>query len=56
MSNARSAEQLPPLSTQTERERFIAAVEEGLADVKAGRVRSHAEVLAWIDERFPGSE
>jgi hypothetical protein len=38
-----------------ERERFIAAVEAGLADVAAGRVYSHAEVLAEMRRRFPWS-
>lgn len=36
-----------------ERERFIAAVEAGLADVAAGRVYSHAEVQAEMRKRFP---
>lgn len=36
-----------------ERERFIAAVEAGLADVEAGRVYSHAQVQAEMRKRFP---
>jgi predicted transcriptional regulator len=36
-----------------ERERFIAAVEAGLADVAAGRVYSHAQVQAEMRKRFP---
>jgi predicted transcriptional regulator len=31
-------------------------VEEGLADVKAGRVYTHAEVLAEMRELFSGLE
>jgi prevent-host-death family protein len=33
---------------------FIAAVEEGLADAEAGRVHSHAEVVAEMKQRFRG--
>ena len=36
----------------TERARFVAAVEEGLADVKAGRVMSDAEVVKRMKARF----
>lgn len=36
----------------TERARFIAAVEEGLADADAGRLRDHAEVAAAMRARF----
>lgn len=35
-----------------ERERVVRAVEEGMADVKAGRVRSHEEVVAEMTELF----
>jgi prevent-host-death family protein len=35
-----------------ERARFVAAVEEGLADADAGRVREHDEVVARMSERF----
>ncbi|MFV8750276.1 hypothetical protein ACNOYE_06970 [Nannocystaceae bacterium ST9] len=38
-----------------ERERLIAAIEEGLADLDAGRSYSHAEVLAEMRERFAPS-
>ena len=31
---------------------FIAAVEEGLADAEAGRVHSHADVVAEMKQRF----
>jgi prevent-host-death family protein len=35
-----------------ERARFVSAVEEGLADADAGRVRAHDEVAARMKERF----
>ncbi len=35
-----------------ERARFVAAVEEGLADVKAGRVTDHEEVVKQVRSRF----
>lgn len=54
MSEARAAQEPRPSSEGAERERFIAKVEEGLADVKAGRVYTHAEVLAEMRELFPG--
>jgi prevent-host-death family protein len=31
---------------------FVAAVEEGLADAEAGRMHSHAEVVAEMKKRF----
>ena len=36
----------------TERARLMAAVNEGLADVEAGRVHSHDEVVAEMKARF----
>jgi prevent-host-death family protein len=36
----------------TERARFVSAVEEGLADADAGRVRDHDQVAARLKERF----
>lgn len=36
----------------SEQARFIAAVEEGLADADAGRLRDHADVTARMNERF----
>jgi prevent-host-death family protein len=36
----------------TERARFVAAVSEGLADAKAGRVHSHKSVVAEMKRRF----
>ena len=36
----------------TEQARFVAAVEEGLADAKTGRVQSHAAVARRMRSRF----
>ena len=36
----------------TERARLVAAVEVGLADVEAGRVHSHADVVSKMKGRF----
>ncbi len=38
----------------TERERFVAAVNEGMADAFAGRVHSHAEVKRRLQRRLGG--
>lgn len=38
----------------TERSRFTEAVERGLADVEAGRVTPHEEILAEMRRRFDG--
>ena len=38
-----------------EQARFVAAVNEGLADVEAGRVYSHAEVKKRLKARFRGN-
>lgn len=35
----------------TERARFVSAIEEGIADADAGRVRSHEEVIALLKKR-----
>jgi prevent-host-death family protein len=35
----------------TERARFVTAIEEGLADADAGRVRSHDEVVEVLKKR-----
>lgn len=35
-----------------ERRRFIAGIEEGLEDVRAGRVIDHEELLRELDEEF----
>jgi len=53
MSDAQATEPLPSSSARIEREVFVATVERGLADVEAGRVHSHAEVVAEMRERFP---
>lgn len=42
-------------SDDAERERLIAAIEEGLADLDAGRTYTHAEVLAEMRRLFPPS-
>lgn len=36
----------------TERRRFVAAVDEGLADSEAGRLHSHADVVAEMRARY----
>ena len=36
----------------TERARFVEAVEDGLADAKAGRVQSNADVIRRMKARF----
>ena len=40
----------------TERFRFMRSVEEGLADVEAGRVTPHEEVVAEMRRRFGGAD
>ncbi len=40
----------------TERFRFMKSVEEGLADVEAGRVTPHEEVVAEMRRRFGGAD
>jgi predicted transcriptional regulator len=32
-----------------ERDAFLAAIDRGLADMKAGRVVPHAQVKAWVN-------
>lgn len=41
-----------PPSRKGERERFVEAVEEGLADAEAGRVIPDEELGAWLDEEL----
>jgi predicted transcriptional regulator len=53
MSEARAVDQLRRASDDAYREAFMAAVEDGLADLKAGRVYTHAEVQAEMRRRFP---
>jgi len=50
-----AARQPQSSSTNAERERqeLVAAIEEGLADLDAGRSYTHAEVLAEMRRRFP---
>jgi len=40
----------------TERFRFMKSVERGLADVEAGRVTPHEEVVAEMRRRFGGAD
>lgn len=40
----------------TERHRFVRAVEQGLADVEAGRVTPHDEIVAEMRRRFGGTD
>ncbi len=39
-----------------ERNRFLEAVAEGLADVEAGRVVDHADVRQWLESWGTGTE
>ncbi|PRQ07377.1 addiction module protein [Enhygromyxa salina] len=41
-----------PTSDDAERDRVIAKIERGLADVEAGRVVPHAEVMARLEARY----
>jgi len=56
MSKPRPAEQLRPTSDEAERQRIVAKIERGLASLDAGRGVPHAEVLAMIEKRYPGSK
>jgi predicted transcriptional regulator len=56
MTEPRPAEQSGSVRDDAERERVVAKIERGLADVKAGRVVPHAEVLARIEARYGGSK
>lgn len=38
--------------TEAERRRVIAAIEAGMADSKAGRTMTHAELVARMEARF----
>lgn len=49
---APSASRLPPESEDAYRARQIAKIERGLADVQAGRVTPHAEVMARFEARY----
>jgi len=56
VSEALATEQDRPTSDEAERKRIVARIERSLASLDAGRGVSHAEVLAMIDARYPGSE
>jgi hypothetical protein len=49
---APSASRLPPESEDAYRARLIAKIERGIADVEAGRVTPHAEVMARFEARY----
>jgi predicted transcriptional regulator len=53
MPAPRANQQPSPASADVERERLIAAIEQGLADLDAGRSHSHEEVMAEMRELFP---
>ncbi len=40
----------------TERFRFMRSVEQGLVDIKAGRITPHEEVVAEMRRRFGGAD
>jgi predicted transcriptional regulator len=54
MSEARAAEEACSASgdAELERARVVAKIERGLADVRAGRVVPHAEVMARFEARY----
>jgi predicted transcriptional regulator len=56
MSQAREAEQPRPRSDEAERQRIVAKIERSLASLDAELGVPHAEVLAMIDARYPGSK
>jgi hypothetical protein len=45
----------PPADSDAERARIVAKVERSLAQLRAGRGVSHAEVVAMIEQRYPAS-
>jgi hypothetical protein len=49
---APSASRLPPETEDAYRARVIAKIERGIADVEAGRVTPHAEVMAHFEARY----
>jgi predicted transcriptional regulator len=55
MSQARATPQSRPASEDAEREAFMAAVDEGLAELKAGRFYTHEQVQTEMRRRFPPS-
>jgi predicted transcriptional regulator len=57
MPEAQPAEQQPrPESEDAYRERVVAKIKRSLASLDSGRGVPHAEVLAMIDARYPGSK
>ena len=42
-----------PSDVERDRQELIAAIEDGLADLDAGRTFTHAEVMAEMRKRFP---
>jgi predicted transcriptional regulator len=54
MSGAETAGEFVPEreDEEVERQRLLAAIQAGLADADAGRVRPHAEVVARMRARF----
>ena len=54
MSGAETAGKFVPEreDEEAEQQRLLAVIEAGLADADAGRVRSHAEVVARMRARF----
>jgi predicted transcriptional regulator len=53
---APSASRHPPETEDAYRERLVAKIERSLASLDAGRGVPHAEVLAMLDARYPGSK
>jgi len=56
MSEALAAEQTRLANDEIERERIVAKIERSLASLDAGRGIPHAEVLAMLGARYPGSK
>ena len=56
MSEALAAEQIRLPSDEAERARIVAKIERSLASLDEGHGVPHAEVLAMIEARYPGSK
>lgn len=56
MSEALAEKQPRPNGDEVERERIVEKIERGLASLDAGKGVPHADVLAMIDARYPGSK
>lgn len=52
MPETRPTEQPRSASDEAEHARVVAKIERGLADVTAGRVVPHAEVMARLEARY----